>query len=186
MDDHAVPAEWHHARRVSFGDIIRRLDGATLPERNAILEFIRANTARIRPSIEDDWLYCSMSDYLLECIALSVDAHPADDSIHSRFEAAHELVRWFNWIVSRDKRSTGIRKRIDRIAVEFKNGDTSVRNCIETGFLEHILESPGNRPYFSHWKDDEILADSYTEAMRWGEAHTKQNAPEQRIDRGDH
>ncbi len=180
MNVPAVPSEWHHAKRVSLGEIRRRLDRATLPERNAILDFIHGNTGRIHPSLEDDWLYDAMSDYLLECIALHAGSDADDDSVHSPFEAAHELVDWFNWIVARDNNPTAIQKRVDRIAAVFKNGDNSVQNCVETGFLEHVLETPRNRPYFSHWKDDEILADSYTEALRWGEAHTKPSAPEPR------
>lgn len=180
MDVHAIPDEWRQAAHLFFSDIMRRLDGATLPERNAILDFIRANTDRIRPAIEDEWLYDSMSEYLLECVALPAGSFADDESVHSRFEAARELVGWFDWIIARDNYPTAIQRRVDRISAVFKNGDISVRNCIETGFLEHVLETPGNRQYFSRWKDDEILTASYTEALRWSEAHTKPNAPVQR------
>lgn len=170
-----VPDEWLNANRVSFGDVRRRLDGASLAERSAILEFIRSNPNRVRPAMDDDWLYDSMSLYFLDCISLEPESNANDASIHSPFEAAHELVEWFNWFVVRDDNPTAIQDRIERIAAVFKNGNHSVRNCIETGFLEHVLEMPRNRPYFAHWNDDEILAESHTEALRWGKAHTLPN-----------
>lgn len=177
MNVNAYPDEWNHARRVSFGDVRRGLEHATLPERKSILDFIRSNVNRIRPNVDDDWLYDVMSNYFLDCIALPANSNFDDESIHSPFEAAHELVDWFNWLVARDSNATVIQKRIDRIATVFKHGNERVQNCIETGFLEHVLETQANRAYFAYWKDDDVLSDSYTEALRWGEAHTKPNAP---------
>jgi len=176
MTDSTFPDEWNQAKHVPFDDVRCRLEGATLPERKSILDFIRSNVDRIFPTVDDDWLYDSMSSYLLECIVLQTDSGSDDDSIHSSFEAAHELVEWFNWIVLRDDNPTPMKQRVDCIAAVFTNGDNSVRNCIETGFLEHLLETPNNRQYFSHWQDDVILAESYAEALRWGEAHSKPNA----------
>lgn len=69
------------------------------------------------------------------------------------------------------------KRRVERITAEFKRGNRIVKNCIETGFLEHVLETPGNRPYFSHWADDPELASAYSEALRWGQAHTRPVAP---------
>ena len=175
----AVPDDWKHAKRVSFCDIRRALDGASLRERNAVLGFIQENIARIRPTVDDDWLYDAMSSYFLECMAVQSTSNVADEnaSIHSPFEAARELVEWFNWYVKRVEVPTEIGRIVDRITVAFKNGDHLVRNCIETGFLEHVLEIPDYRPHFSHWERDAILADSYTEALRWGVAHTRSDAP---------
>jgi hypothetical protein len=173
-----IPHHWNKPTRVSFGAIRRQLDGATLSERNEVLEFIRSNMKRIRPPVDDDWLYDAMSSYLLDCIVDNADSDVEDESTHSSFEAAHELVDWFNWIVKRDDTPAAIRSIVERITNVFNNGDRFVRNCIETGFLEHVLETPSNRPYFLHWSDDPILAESYTEALRWGEAHTRRDAPQ--------
>lgn len=177
MSGYAFIDEWNQAKCVSFGEVKRQLDQASLSERNLILDFICSNHDRIRPAIDDDWLYDSMSTYLLDCIGHKLDTGGDPDSRHSRFEAAHKLVEWFQWIVGRDTNLVAIQQRTDRIATVFAKGDHSVRNCIETGFLEHVLEIPSIRPYFSHWKDDEILVESYVEALRWGEAHTKPNYP---------
>jgi len=59
----------------------------------------------------------------------------------------------------------------------FKSGDPFVRNRIETGFLEHVFEIRGCRQHFSNWERDPILVESYTEALRWGVAHTRDDAP---------
>ena len=175
----AVPDDWKNGRQVSFGDIRRALDGAGLRERNAILGFVRENVSRIRPTVDDDWLYDAMASYFLECIAVQWSSDTADEysSIHSPFEAARELIEWFSWYAKRVEIPTEFVRIVDRIALAFKNGDPSVRNCIETGFLEHVLEIPEYRQHFAHWERDAILADSYTEALRWGVEHTRSKAP---------
>ncbi len=175
----AVPDDWKNAKCVSFGDIRRSLDRVSLRERSVVLSFIRENFDRIRPTVDDDWLYDAMSSYFLECMAIQSTSHAADEDglIHSPFEAARELVRWFDWYVKRVNIPSEIERVVDRIAVVFKNGDRYVRTCIETGFLEHVLEIPGHRQHFSHWERDTILADSYTGALRWGLAHTRSDAP---------
>lgn len=59
----------------------------------------------------------------------------------------------------------------DRLEQVFRAGNPDTRNRIETGALEHILEKPSLRPYFSHWKEDPVLHEAYEPAMLWGLAH---------------
>jgi hypothetical protein len=47
----------------------------------------------------------------------------------------------------------------------------AVRDAIETGFLEHALESKALRPYFEDWASDARLQASWNRALAWGEAH---------------
>ena len=176
----AVPEEWLRSNRVSLGDVRRRLEGATLADRSRLLDFVRRNIGKIRPQPDPGWLYGQMSSYLLQCIIHGSDDHPdgRDASAHSPFEAAHELVVWFNWYISVEELDPKtIQPSIDRIEAAFRDGDDRIRNCIETGFLEHVLETPGNRHYFAHWAHDPMLSESYTEALRWGVAHTKPEFP---------
>lgn len=176
----AVPEEWLRSKRVSLGDVRRRLEAATLADRSTLLEFIRRNIGKIRPQPDPGWLYGQMSSYLLQCIIQGSVDHPdaRGASVHSPFEAAHELVVWFNWYISDGESAPkAIRLLIDRIEVAFRDGDDRIRNCIETGFLEHVLETPGNRQCFAHWARDLLLSESYTEALRWGVAHTKSEFP---------
>jgi hypothetical protein len=176
----AAPEEWLRAKHVSFGDIRRGLEGATLAKRSELLDFIRHHVDKIRPQPDTDWLYDQMSSYLLECISRGSVEHRDGEvaSIHSPFEAAHELVVWFNWYLrAGDVNPNMIRPLVDRIEAVFRDGDNGVRNCIETGFLEHVLETPNNRQYFTYWAHDPLLEDSYTEALRWGLAHTEPEVP---------
>jgi hypothetical protein len=46
-----------------------------------------------------------------------------------------------------------------------------VRDAIETGFLEHALESKALRPYFEDWASDARLQAPWNRALAWGEAH---------------
>ena len=46
-----------------------------------------------------------------------------------------------------------------------------VRTAIETGFLEHILETAALRPYFERWSRDSNLREAWERALEWGKAH---------------
>jgi hypothetical protein len=53
----------------------------------------------------------------------------------------------------------------------FLESDEGVRYTIETGFLEHALETAALRPYFEHWAADPRLQSAWHPALEWGEAH---------------
>ena len=53
----------------------------------------------------------------------------------------------------------------------FLQGDDDIRNAIEQGFLEHVLETAALRRHFEHWSMDEQLRPAWTRAMEWGKAH---------------
>jgi hypothetical protein len=46
-----------------------------------------------------------------------------------------------------------------------------IRNAIEQGFLEHALETAALRPYFEYWSTDGRLRETWSRALKWGEAH---------------
>jgi hypothetical protein len=46
-----------------------------------------------------------------------------------------------------------------------------VREAIETGFLEHALETAALRPYFENWASDPGLQPAWNRALEWGKAH---------------
>lgn len=165
------PKRWSNGGAISFADLTRALNHSTLSERSEILRFIRANVLRIHPKVSDEWLYDVMADYFISCILLVSSSENAPDSIHTPFEAAHELVSWFNWYVDRCTTKSEVQIRVERLAKLMKQNADSVRNCIETGFLEHVLEKTRNREYFEHWRHDRELSESYIAALEWGESH---------------
>jgi hypothetical protein len=172
----AIPEEWLCSNRISLGDVRRHLENATPVDRRKLLEFVHRNVRKIRPQPDADWLFGQMSSYLLDCILHgSVDHRDDhDETVHSPFEAAGELVGWFNWWVrNADPDLNTIRCFVSRMEATFRGGDDGIRNCIETGFLEHIFETPENRQHFAHWANDPVLSDSYTEALRWGLTHSR-------------
>jgi hypothetical protein len=110
-----------------------------------------------------------MADYLLGC--LSGNPVP-DDFIHSGFEAGYALASCLkHWSFS--PRAADViaivAKRLEQL---YRESDPQGRNRIETGALEHILETPRLRPYFEHWGQDAELRDAYEPALAWGRAHS--------------
>jgi hypothetical protein len=59
----------------------------------------------------------------------------------------------------------------EMLADFYRNGNDFCRNCLETGFLEHAMETPVNRPFFQDWASDPILASAFRESLKWGLAH---------------
>jgi hypothetical protein len=120
-----------------------------------------------------------MLRYFLECIARvrDGDANGDYEDFHSPFEAAGQMVRWFNWYRSNEKENEEIQKVADKIADFYRQSNDFCRNCIETGFLEHVLETLGNRSFFLGWADDPVLADGYNKSLKWGLSHETTDKP---------
>ena len=112
-----------------------------------------------------------MADYLIECLLQNPEG---DDFLHSGFEAAYEIAAWLKHLV---KASDGKAALIDvaaRLADAYKAADSTTRDRIETGALEHALESRAVRPFFDAWATDPTLRDAHEHALAWGMAHTEQ------------
>jgi hypothetical protein len=58
-----------------------------------------------------------------------------------------------------------------RLAAEYTAADLRTRNRIETGVLEHALESKAVRPFFETWGP--IFREAYAHALAWGLADTE-------------
>jgi hypothetical protein len=58
-----------------------------------------------------------------------------------------------------------------RLAIEYKAADAITCNRIETGTLEHALESSVVQAFFDAWRTDPILRDAHEHAVAWGMAH---------------
>jgi hypothetical protein len=111
-----------------------------------------------------------MLDYLVECILVNPEA---DDSLHSGFEAGYELSAWLKHLSQIPDAEAVIVEAASRLAAAYKQGDAATRNRIETGALEHLLESPGLRPLFTSWAEDPTLRQAYEPALEWGLAHSE-------------
>ena len=168
-----LPIHWQTAANVRFADICKRLETATLVERLELLTFVRLHIARIRPRISDRWLILEMLKYFLECIgrAPHSETDTEEEDFDSPFDAARQLVRWFNWYRNVEKEGQRIQNVANLFAEHYRSGTEFSRNCFETGFLEHALETPENRPYFRSWAEDPVLADAHRESLKWGLAH---------------
>lgn len=155
---------------VSFSEICRQLTVAGIDQRGRLLEFVRENRARIFPVPDDDWMCIELVAYYLDCITQTDrDA----EVLTTPFEAADALVQLFNWLlfVPADGQQRAAEVAV-RLAERYREGSPEIQNRIETGFLEHALETPEARPIFDFWSRDPVLAESYSAALAWGLAHS--------------
>jgi hypothetical protein len=111
-----------------------------------------------------------MADYLLECLLQNPEG---DDFLHRGFEAASEMAAWLKHLAKIPDGNVVLTDVASRLAVAYTAADSTTRNRIETGTLEHALESPAVRRFFDSWATDPILRDAYEHALVWGVAHTE-------------
>jgi len=73
----------------------------------------------------------------------------------SRYEAAGELERWFDYLAERGDAHDIVQGVVIAVTDLFLSSDDDIRRAIETGFLEHVMEQRTLRHWFSHWAYDD-------------------------------
>jgi hypothetical protein len=96
-----------------------------------------------------------------------------DSNALSHYEAAHTLVTILRNLSDHPEGSEPRRELVERITQTFLAGNESVRDCIETGFLEHALEHPDLRPLFERWENDPEMREAHARALAWGCSHER-------------
>lgn len=122
---------------------------------------------RITPELGMDATCGLILRYLLECIRQNIKN---DDAIQSRFEAAASLHLWLRHLSDAENTASVI-TRAARAITDLFLSDEATQDTIETGFLEHALESAALRPYFDFWASDDRLRPAWERALEWGRAH---------------
>ena len=175
----AIPEHWRAGGNIRFADVRQLLENEDLAYRNELLTFVRQHVSRIRPAVKNSWLMIEMVRYYLDCIAFgpSLETSGDDETFHSPFEAASQLVRWFDWYRIHHKKKSDMPQIVDKISEFYRSGSESQRNCIETGFLEHAFEHRDNRIFFNPWENDPILCEAHREALKWAVAHEHSHEP---------
>ena len=174
----ALPEIFQKPGCISFADVRQYDDNGNLGVRASVLNLVRHQSDRICPGPAAEWIRDELYRYYSDCICAKEHECSADDAIHSRFDAAHGLVSLFEWLISGNAGGKAAGKSlVDSVTELFRTSDRVVRNCIETGFLEHVLEVPELREYFHHWNEECELADSFRAALAWGKAHPRRWVP---------
>jgi hypothetical protein len=123
---------------------------------------------RIKPELGRELECKAVQSYLLECMRQDVKDN---DDIESRYGAAATLHGWLRHLLEMGDCDDVIRTTAGSITDLFLTSGEDIRDAIETGFLEHALESTGLRPYFEYWSEDPRLRKAWERAMEWGKAH---------------
>ncbi len=126
---------------------------------------------RIQPELGREPTCALIQRYLLGCIR---DGVTENDEIQERYEAAETLHVWFRHLAAMDG-TTGTSVVLTAAAnglmkLYLESGE-DIRVAIETGFLEHALETAALRPYFEQWGSDPRLEPAWKRALEWGDAH---------------
>ena len=91
--------------------------------------------------------------------------------IQERYEAAESLHVWFRHLAGMEGASDVLTAAANGLMKLYLESGEGVRTAIETGFLEHALETAALRPYFEQWGSDPRLQPAWKRALEWGDAH---------------
>jgi len=123
---------------------------------------------RIQPELGRGPTCALIQRYLLGCIR---DGVTDNNEIQERYEAAGTLHVWFRHLADMDGTSEVLTAAANGLMKLYLESGEEVRVAIETGFLEHALETAALRPYFEKWGSDPRLEPAWRRALEWGDAH---------------
>lgn len=123
---------------------------------------------RIQPELGRGPTCALIQRYLLGCLR---DGVTDNDDIQERYEAAATLHVWFRHLVGMDGSFEVLTAAANGLMKLYLESGEEVRVAIETGFLEHALETVTLRPYFQQWGSDPRLEPAWKRALAWGDAH---------------
>lgn len=166
------------ARAIPLAELRGLMSSADLVDNAVAAELLTTGRAQIEPPPEVGEARPFLIDFLLRAMIenrpLPRVAGSADDLVPTRFEAAGRLQTLLEHLVDRtSKRDEEVAYLVRRVTDEFLAGDEILRNAIETGFLEHVLERDDLVDLFAHWQQHPQLSDSYEWALKWGRAHRR-------------
>ena len=156
------------AGTIAKSDYVRWSRQGDLATRARVYALAASHWSRIQPAPQMAEHCAFMADYLVECLLMNP---PGDDFVHGGFEAGYEIAAWLKHLANDADGKAVVADVARRLATAYKTSDAKTRNRIETGALEHALEAPKVRPFFSFWASDPVLMEAYGPARRWGLAH---------------
>jgi hypothetical protein len=139
-----------------------------LPTLSKLYKLTDKGYYRIQPELGIEPTCTLIQRYLLGCIRYGV---ADDDGIQERYEAAQTLHVWFRHLGGMDGTSEALTTAANGVMKLYLESGEDVRVAIETGFLEHALETRALRAYFEHWASDSRLQPAWSRALEWGETH---------------
>lgn len=130
-------------------------------------EIITSHWNRLDPALNVAKCSRVVVRYLLSC--LEQNPEPSDYLL-SRYESAHELLRLVrHWENGTQEFQCLMRETIESIRELYVRTDDKTRLCIETGFLEHLLENRLSLRWLNRWESDPITATAITDSLKWGQ-----------------
>jgi hypothetical protein len=128
---------------------------------------------RIKPELELVWTAPFVCNYLFGRITQPVERIDEESNALNSYEAASALLGILLNSLQQTEQPSLVRDLITRVDGTFLAGSETVRDCLETGFLEHALEYPDLRPLFAHWAARPEFREAHARALAWGRAHER-------------
>ncbi|WDI42601.1 hypothetical protein [Bremerella sp. P1] len=145
------------------GEVEEALRSDDLVVLGVLWQMVSSHWDRIAPAV--DLVDCnrSIARYLLKCI----EQNPTpDDFVCSNYEAARELLPLVHSMERGERERPGlVQETLENLREVYLRGDDNTRLCIETGFLEHLLEKRESIQWLKRWQADPRTANAITDSI---------------------
>jgi hypothetical protein len=123
----------------------------------------RPHSDRISPRLGFDEVF----DWFLAYFEYCMRTDPKGEWVDGRWTAGLDLANYFvgRWDERWDRRY--FRRMKGLLADLYKTGNRDLKECVQCGIVEHLLERPDIRRFFKDWKDDPQLRRPYEHGLEW-------------------
>ncbi|MEN6519807.1 MAG: hypothetical protein ABFD46_01455 [Armatimonadota bacterium] len=156
------------------GDTVKRwMCNSSLEVLGAVHELVTYSPywERIDPPLSEADLLPFLLSFYKRCLY----EDPKGDWSLSRYEAAAAIVSRFQALLPNKKpeRQALLVKLKDLLVQCYLSDNPELQTAIVTGALEHILEEPRFRSFFTDWTKHPLLRRAYDLAMEWAIYHER-------------
>lgn len=167
----AIESLMSSRQRIPLGTIKRWMGSDSIEVAGAVADLVTYAPyhERIEPPLSQEELEAFLFSYYERCMREDLEGEWAAN----RYGAAREIVGWFRAVPEDECVSSQsfLVHMKHWLAALYKASGSDIRTAIVTGMLEHVLEEPRWRGFFSDWRLDHELRDAYDEALRWAVEH---------------
>ena len=112
----------------------------------------------VRPALTHQEVVNFLISFWSRCLTNHIPSKVNDFCFNvSRYQAGWEIANYLQAMAKQNSKKS-IQRIIQMLTTVYLSGDVTLRLCIETAILEHILSIPKIRKAFKQWEKNPILA----------------------------
>jgi hypothetical protein len=159
-----IKVEMQGAARIPATKVRTWIRSQSLAVHGAVTDLISDHSARIEPPLSMKEICEEFLHYYRRCLLENAQS----EHVPSRYIAGYELTNWFKRLWKDSSVPREYLSQLKTMLAElYKSGDSSFREALVNGVLEHLLEDSEIAQFFEDWRAEPTLKQPYDLAMEW-------------------